>query len=550
MIPFSYAITLFLSITLLRILVGFQPHSGQDNHHGSLVAYGGDFEAQRHWMELTYSLPIKDWYWYDLHYWGLDYPPLTAYVSWLCGYASYVLVGPHSVALDTSRGIEDPTHKAFMRGTVIVTDLLFYVTACWYWSKALLTPHDHKSKNANKQRLGTSDIVRMVSFLIATLQPAIVLIDHGHFQYNTTALGLALWSFYFMTNQSGGWANTSIIGSIFFCCALSFKQMTLYYAPVVFAYLLGRCLAPTNTLTTNNHSRSTFLVRFVSLAVTVLITFAVLWGPVILHGPDDTTYLDRLLHVLHRILPFQRGLFEGKVSNVWCALSVHPIKIRQRIPQSMQPLCALGLTLLLILPACIKLFQVGREAPSPNTQRRHQTLLLWGAMSSALAFFLASFQVHEKSILMALAPAVLLVSYDFRLVVWFSLVSAWTLWPLLVVDRLQVAYVCVQLIFSLLLVVFQDHFPEAAKRMRPESNQGFFGCHFLLAIIPVLSYLAMLGLHVGEIFVSVPSHLPDLFPVLWSIAGCGFFALAWLASCWHLYSPREPVGLSTKQKTS
>lgn len=45
----------------------------------------GDFEAQRHWMEITTHLPISQWYFYDLEYWGLDYPPLTAYHSWLLG---------------------------------------------------------------------------------------------------------------------------------------------------------------------------------------------------------------------------------------------------------------------------------------------------------------------------------------------------------------------------------------------------------------------------------------------------------------------------------
>jgi alpha-1,3-glucosyltransferase len=45
----------------------------------------GDYEAQRHWMGITVHLPIQQWYKYDLQYWGLDYPPLTAYVSWLCG---------------------------------------------------------------------------------------------------------------------------------------------------------------------------------------------------------------------------------------------------------------------------------------------------------------------------------------------------------------------------------------------------------------------------------------------------------------------------------
>ena len=79
---------------LLRILVGFQRHSGQDDYQGpkgspSPHKYGGDYEAQRHWMEITYHLPISEWYWHSLEYWGLDYPPLTAYVSWVCGFVAH-----------------------------------------------------------------------------------------------------------------------------------------------------------------------------------------------------------------------------------------------------------------------------------------------------------------------------------------------------------------------------------------------------------------------------------------------------------------------------
>lgn len=62
------------------------------NHRHSYVYLGqntppmfGDYEAQRHWMELTVHLSMNQWYTYDLPYWGLDYPPLTAYISWLCG---------------------------------------------------------------------------------------------------------------------------------------------------------------------------------------------------------------------------------------------------------------------------------------------------------------------------------------------------------------------------------------------------------------------------------------------------------------------------------
>ncbi len=105
----------------------------------------GDYEAQRHWMELTRHLPTRLWYAYDLQYWGLDYPPLTAYVSWLCGivYVCAVLcclflyscrrsgswIDPSWIALDDSRGIETPSSKVFMRSTVLAFDTLVYVPA-------------------------------------------------------------------------------------------------------------------------------------------------------------------------------------------------------------------------------------------------------------------------------------------------------------------------------------------------------------------------------------------------------------------------------------
>lgn len=47
---------------------------------------------------------------FDLDYWGLDYPPLTAYVSWACGQLSR-MVDPASMSLGLSRGYEAPSHK-------------------------------------------------------------------------------------------------------------------------------------------------------------------------------------------------------------------------------------------------------------------------------------------------------------------------------------------------------------------------------------------------------------------------------------------------------
>jgi alpha-1,3-glucosyltransferase len=501
-LPCNLVLCLFGFVTLLRILVGFHPHSGQDNYHGSFKAYGGDFEAQRHWMELTYHLPIGDWYYYDLEYWGLDYPPLTAYVSYVCGVASHFIVGPESVALETSRSMEDPTHKAFMRATVLFLDLLVYGTAVWYAT--------------NRRSLWT--------ILLALVQPAIVLIDHGHFQYNTVALGLSIGAFSYMVQTD---FINCIIGSVLFCLALNFKQMTLYYAPAVFCYLLGRCFSQPKWL----------VLRFLALGVSVIVTFGILWEPFIKYGPSHLSELERLLHVLRRIFPLERGLFEGKVANLWCALSAKPIKIRDRLEPEIQPLVALAATITLMLPACYRMLRLGMETKKQDQTQRHWIQLLWATTSTALAFFLASFQVHEKSILLALAPCALLLWQDPILVDWFSIVCVWTLWPLLQVDRLHVAYVCMVAIFGSLIW---------CRRQANESVPSVFSG--LLGWIPAVSYLGMLGLHLAEIFVPVPSHLPDLFEVLWSVAGCGMFCLSWSITCVKLFQPGVSVDDSKKAK--
>lgn len=71
---------ILMIVGLFRWSVGLWGHSGYQQ-----PPMHGDFEAQRHWMEITTHLPVSKWYFYDLKYWGLDYPPLTAYHSWLCG---------------------------------------------------------------------------------------------------------------------------------------------------------------------------------------------------------------------------------------------------------------------------------------------------------------------------------------------------------------------------------------------------------------------------------------------------------------------------------
>ncbi|CDQ84262.1 unnamed protein product [Oncorhynchus mykiss] len=271
----------------------------------------GDYEAQRHWQEVTYNLPVHEWYFNttdnNLNYWGLDYPPLTAYHSLLCAHVAK-LINPDWVELHASRGHESYGHKLFMRATVLVADLLIYIPAVVLYSFYL-------SEGSNKKKVCT--------VLCILLYPGLILIDYGHFQYNSISLGLALWG---VVVLGLGW---DVLGSLAFVLSLNYKQMELYHSLPFFCYLLGKCFKQ------GLAGQGLFLL--VKIAVTVLVTFALCWLP-FLSDPGQ------ILQVVHRLFPVGRGLFEDKVANTWCSLNVL-IKIKTILSTDTQlyfrPVCLL-----------------------------------------------------------------------------------------------------------------------------------------------------------------------------------------------------------------
>lgn len=94
--PAKGVVSQWITIPVILMVVGlFRWTTGLWGYSGfNSPPMHGDFEAQRHWMEITKHLPVSQWYFYDLGWWGLDYPPLTAYHSWLLG-TMYVLATLH-----------------------------------------------------------------------------------------------------------------------------------------------------------------------------------------------------------------------------------------------------------------------------------------------------------------------------------------------------------------------------------------------------------------------------------------------------------------------
>lgn len=171
---------------------------------------------------------------------------------------------------------------------------------------------------------------------VVLCQPALVLIDYGHFQYNSVSLGLTLWGIVAVVK---GW---DVFGSMTFCLAINYKQMELYHSLPFFFYLLGKA----NISTTNKISFSLVIIK---LGITVISTFGLCWIPFyIVSGTQG------IFEIIARIFPTNRGIYEDKVASFWCSMSV-VFKVRDLLPMNVLVWISVAVTLLIALPSLLNL---------------------------------------------------------------------------------------------------------------------------------------------------------------------------------------------------
>ena len=485
----------------------------------------GDFEAQRHWMEITANLPMTHWYFHDLEWWGLDYPPLTAYHSWILGKVGQMFGRGEWFAVYLSRGLDEEGLKVFMRASVVVSEYLVYVPAA-----VICVRHLARLSNVSVWENG-------IALAAILMQPATILIDHGHFQYNTVMLGFML------ATISSMLAGRALWSCVFFVCTLGFKQMALFYAPAVAAYLAGICIFPRIDIP-----------RFLAIAVVTLISFALLYVPLMLGTlydthravplPSDITlppllgslpinlsekawyypYILQLAQSVQRIFPFARGLFEDKVANLWCAL--HTSGLHKLTPYSSALLsrAALGLTLGAIAPPCLIIFV-----------RPRKELVPLAFATTSWAFFLCSYQVHEKNVLLPLLPMTLLLASENGMkpsirawVGYANILGCWTMFPLLARDQLRVPYFTLTLLWAYLMGLP----PTSVSAYLTPLAEG--GLHWTVKIVHLGTYVAMLAWQAIVFFVPPPERKPDLWVVANVCVGAAGFGLCYVWCLWRL----------------
>lgn len=373
-----------------------------------------DFDVHRNWLAITHHLPIKDWYYDDVsgttvH--TLDYPPSFAYWEYILAnnYLTQLLIKTELLderCLELLPDTDNTPSQAcviFHRSTVILSDIVLWWGA-WISSNSIVqVPSQH-----------TYIGCLPASFVLIVLHPGLLWLDHIHFQYNGMLFGILLASLGYLMQGNLCSSNDRNFhthhwkAAVLFAFLLTMKHLFLTLAPFYFVYLLRRyCLeiAEVNTndsmiKKTNPQNISRPSLQPLRLVTVGMYTLTMLLVPFL-------PFLRQLPQVVMRLFPFGRGLVHDYwAANVWALHQfinkILSIMRKPTLPDIPASMCAL-LLLLSLIPGLY--FGAWMAAA-----RRDNTRLILAVVYSAMCSFQLGFHVHEKAILNAIIPFIILVA--------------------------------------------------------------------------------------------------------------------------------------------
>ncbi|RUS31418.1 hypothetical protein BC938DRAFT_477858 [Jimgerdemannia flammicorona] len=398
-----------LSLTLLFVMyvrwaVALNPYSG-----AATPPMYGDYEAQRHWMELTLHVPISQCL-HKLalrpHVSALSIPsphpvnPSThpASTPLLPHTHSGSWINPAWFALDASHGYESANSKFYMRATVILFEGIVYIPAVIgfvnRWNGLsdqfrVKTEESHlvlrifpafrtppHSSCFSSPPFSSSITVTSSTFPDARPDPT----GHQPLPQRHICPGRP-----FLLSLSGLQADGSVLFSRHLC--LPSRQVlprtervrSVRNLPIIPVW----CHSPYYALPhlTASPTPIPSQLLFLRLGGVVIGTFSALLSPWL-------TSSAALLQVAHRVFPLARGLYEDKVANMWCAASV-VIKLKEIFDVS----------------TCMRLRYAGRDASSSHSNNTclppivHQRLPATDAHATAIRS-----SQHLTRLLLVLVP--------------------------------------------------------------------------------------------------------------------------------------------------
>lgn len=490
-------------------------------------------------MELSNNLRIEDLYTPSNdnpnNYWPLDYPPMSAYHAIIFGKLIKFFL-PQSILLKESWGYESINHKIMMRLTVLVSDILFFHIPLFLLLNLIFL------KKNNNNELSFKNIFRyLASYLMILLIPCLNIIDHGHFQYNCVMHGLYYMSVYHLLKEN--FAITIIMFS--FC--INFKQMGMYFSLTFFCYVLNNIIYSNNNQDNSLKNKpkefslishiSSIVLKVVTYGIITILTNTLIWSPWIFSGK---TY-----DVFTRIFPIWRGIFEDKVATFWCNLNV--IFKLSEIKNNILIISSTAFTLLGSLFSLIILVIYRKTENSKESKLKKITFISF--FITSLSFFLFSFHVHEKTILVPLLG--FLLCFTFKLIRKISaslfLITLFSLHPLLKRENQEISYfillVCVYCIAKCLNNVFENQKLKCFgnyinNTILPGNKVIHWTLRYLLELLNLVEYLDIIFIiiyHCCEIYIPPPMKYPWFYPLINSAFSFAHFLLYYIVSNVKIY---------------
>ncbi|EPS59321.1 hypothetical protein M569_15487, partial [Genlisea aurea] len=427
-----------------------------------------DFEVHRHWLALTHSLPLSEWYFDTTSQWTLDYPPFFAYFEKLL---SFVASSVDPTMTNLRNGLDSASARTviFQRFSVILSDSLLVYSA------------SRISKNRNY------DIYEaLLIWSLIIWSPGLFIVDHLHFQYNGFLLGILLLSISFLEE------GRDLMGGFMFAVLICFKHLFAVAAPLYFVYLF------------RHYCRGGLIKGFCKLLLmgsVVLVAFAAAYGPFVYHG--------QIQQVFRRMFPFGRGLCHAYwAPNFWTfyiildktlAFVVLKLGFDIQTPKAsftgglvgdsspfavlpnVTPLITFILVLMSMSPCLVKAWR--------NPQR--MMFAKWVSYAYTCGF-LFGWHVHEKASLhfvIPLASTVLINKEGAEHYFLLSIVSCYSLFPLLFeAQEYPIKVVLLLLHAAVMYLGFSYHFSRTTRDKKLETSQfciSWIGKLYLFGLLVV-----------------------------------------------------------------
>ncbi|KAJ5073169.1 dolichyl pyrophosphate man9glcnac2 alpha-13-glucosyltransferase [Anaeramoeba ignava] len=406
---------------LIRIFIATYPYFDESNKSSFEF-----FDANKQWMKITTSknISINEWYSkFQLPQNSKENivkycPPLKAYFSWINGKMA------QNINPKIFEGKRNSNVKIFMRWTILIADFVFY-----FPTFALAVEEE------------LNDQKKVIQWLSMCIQPVFLLIEHAHFKDDSVSLSLSLLSFIMLME------NHHKLSSFIFALALGFDSRIWVFALPYFSIVIGNAffVKTTNLNQKGKEIAKKEAIKYVFFVISIFIlTLIILWIPFIRSFKD-------FLQIILNLFSFQKEpqvCIKG-TPNLWFILNDH-------FKSSLIPLkkISFAITLLITIPINYNVI----KKPS----RRSFILSLF---NTSFAFFLFAFPNHcQIDIVIPLLISTFLIQDQAIgfFMFWFIIVSAYSIFPLVLIENLVIPYYFSLIVFALLsakIVVFNFHFP-------------------------------------------------------------------------------------------